>query len=63
MVVVVVVVWQASVERDLLCPVCWEQRKGLVFGCGHQTCADCGKKLTACPICRVPIKLRIRVYN
>ncbi|KAG2495810.1 hypothetical protein HYH03_006052 [Edaphochlamys debaryana] len=54
---------QAAAERDLLCPVCWEARKGLVFGCGHQTCCACGDKLALCPICRVPVSLRIRVYS
>ncbi|GIL74293.1 hypothetical protein Vretifemale_4339 [Volvox reticuliferus] len=54
---------QAAAERDLLCPVCWERRKGLVFGCGHQTCCSCGEKLAACPICREPVSLRIRVYG
>ncbi|GIL42029.1 hypothetical protein Vafri_96 [Volvox africanus] len=54
---------QAAAERDLLCPVCWELRKGLVFGCGHQTCCSCGEKLAACPICRKPVSLRIKVYS
>ncbi|EFJ46248.1 hypothetical protein VOLCADRAFT_118112 [Volvox carteri f. nagariensis] len=54
---------QAAAERDLLCPVCWELRKGLVFGCGHQTCCSCGEKLAACPICREPVSIRIRVYS
>ncbi|PNH04533.1 E3 ubiquitin-protein ligase [Tetrabaena socialis] len=54
---------QAASERDLMCPVCWEARKALVFGCGHQTCCACGDKLAACPICRLPVSLRIRVYS
>ncbi|GLI70465.1 hypothetical protein VaNZ11_015375 [Volvox africanus] len=54
---------QAAAERDLLCPVCWELRKGLVFGCGHQTCCSCGEKLAACPICRKAVSLRIKVYS
>lgn len=53
----------AAAERAHQCPVCWEARKGLVFGCGHQTCVDCGEKLAACPICREPVALRIRVYG
>ncbi|KAG2434497.1 hypothetical protein HYH02_012323 [Chlamydomonas schloesseri] len=53
----------AAAERDHQCPVCWEARKGLVFGCGHQTCVGCGEKLAACPICREPVALRIRVYG
>ncbi len=54
---------QAVAERDLLCPVCWEARKGLVFQCGHQTCGACGERLTACPICRVAISIRIKTYG
>ncbi|KXZ47042.1 hypothetical protein GPECTOR_38g279 [Gonium pectorale] len=54
---------QAAADREQQCPVCWERRKGLVFGCGHQTCCACGDKLAACPICRVPVSLRIRVYS
>ena len=41
-------------EREA-CPVCWEARRGLVFGCGHATCVACGEKLAACPICRAAI--------
>ncbi|KAG1658899.1 hypothetical protein FOA52_012575 [Chlamydomonas sp. UWO 241] len=51
----------AAAERDA-CPVCWEERRGVVFGCGHSTCAACGEKLATCPICRVAISIRIRTY-
>ncbi len=50
-----------AAEREA-CPVCWEERRGVVFGCGHSTCLGCGERLNACPICRVSIGLRIRMY-
>ncbi|KAF9619463.1 hypothetical protein IFM89_007038 [Coptis chinensis] len=45
------------------CPVCLSSTKDLVFGCGHQTCYDCGKELSLCPICRTLIGTRIRLYE
>eukprot|EP00879_Flechtneria_rotunda_P028415 GHRR01030524.1.p3 GENE.GHRR01030524.1~~GHRR01030524.1.p3 ORF type:complete len:116 (+),score=38.08 GHRR01030524.1:304-651(+) len=48
--------------RDRCCPVCWEQPKQVVFGCGHQACKACGDKLRNCPICRHMITLRIKVF-
>ena len=50
-------------EADQGCPVCWSRMKDRVaFGCGHQTCAACGEKLTMCPLCRLPIMLRIKLF-
>lgn len=45
-----------------LCPVCWVNPKNIAFGCGHQTCQSCGDTLTACPICRLEITTRLRLY-
>ncbi|KAH7307490.1 hypothetical protein KP509_22G062200 [Ceratopteris richardii] len=45
-----------------LCPVCWVNPKNMAFGCGHQTCENCGDALTTCPICRMEISMRIRLY-
>lgn len=47
---------------DQYCPVCMTERKDMAFGCGHQTCRDCGKDLQNCPICREKISTRIRLY-
>lgn len=44
------------------CPICWSQAKNLAFGCGHQTCSDCGKDLKLCPLCQREISTRIRLY-
>ncbi|XP_078163183.1 E3 ubiquitin-protein ligase RGLG2-like [Carex rostrata] len=44
------------------CPICWAEAKNLAFGCGHQTCAECGKELRICPICQRQITTRIKLY-
>ncbi|CAA6672400.1 unnamed protein product [Spirodela intermedia] len=44
------------------CPVCLCNVKDLAFGCGHQTCYDCGGVLQFCPICRSSITIKIRLY-
>ncbi|KAL8161665.1 hypothetical protein V2J09_013154 [Rumex salicifolius] len=44
------------------CPVCLTNRKDMAFGCGHQTCCECGDDLDLCPICRREIETRIRLY-
>ncbi|KAL8465647.1 hypothetical protein ACS0TY_034938 [Phlomoides rotata] len=49
-------------SENQLCPICIAEPKDLAFGCGHQTCCDCGRDLSTCPICRVPIETRIKLY-
>ncbi|KAF6145366.1 hypothetical protein GIB67_004463 [Kingdonia uniflora] len=44
------------------CPICLTNPKDMAFGCGHQTCCDCGQNLQTCPICRTPIQTRIKLY-
>lgn len=45
-----------------LCPICLMNAKDLAFGCGHQTCYDCGQNIVTCPICRSDITTRIKLY-
>ncbi|XP_008807475.1 E3 ubiquitin-protein ligase RGLG2-like [Phoenix dactylifera] len=45
-----------------LCPICLTSPKDMAFGCGHQTCCDCGQSLDLCPICRSQIYTRIKLY-
>ncbi|PIN27049.1 putative E3 ubiquitin ligase [Handroanthus impetiginosus] len=45
-----------------LCPICITEPKDMAFGCGHQTCCECGQDLSTCPICRMPIETRIKLY-
>ncbi|XP_074591308.1 E3 ubiquitin-protein ligase RGLG2-like [Curcuma longa] len=50
------------IEEKLTCPVCLWKQKDLAFGCGHQTCYDCGKELERCPMCQAHITTRIKLY-
>ncbi|KAM3189456.1 hypothetical protein ACQJBY_068012 [Aegilops geniculata] len=52
----------SDVGDQQTCPICWSEAKNLAFGCGHQTCADCGKDLKVCPLCQRAISTRIRLY-
>ncbi|KAL1568317.1 E3 ubiquitin-protein ligase rglg2 [Salvia divinorum] len=52
---------QSSSENNL-CPICITETKNMAFGCGHQTCCECGQGLSLCPICRIPIQTRIKLY-
>ncbi|WCJ28220.1 Copine (Calcium-dependent phospholipid-binding protein) family [Euphorbia peplus] len=45
------------------CPICKWSEKDLAFGCGHQTCYDCGRDLYLCPICQTNIITRIKLYG
>ncbi|KAL9275458.1 E3 ubiquitin-protein ligase RGLG2-like protein [Drosera capensis] len=47
---------------NLLCVICFTNNKDMAFGCGHQTCCDCGEGLELCPICRRQIETRIRLF-
>ncbi|KAG2295332.1 hypothetical protein Bca4012_067148 [Brassica carinata] len=52
----------SSVDDNQLCPICLSNPKNMAFGCGHQTCCECGPDLKVCPICRAPIQTRIKLY-
>ncbi|CAN7035267.1 unnamed protein product [Brassica oleracea var. botrytis] len=51
-----------SAFDNQLCPICLSNPKDMAFGCGHQTCCECGPDLQMCPICRAPIHTRIKLY-
>ncbi|KAK9152253.1 hypothetical protein Syun_010562 [Stephania yunnanensis] len=51
-----------STDREQACPICYSNPKDLAFGCGHMTCRVCGMNLSDCPICRLPIRSRLRLY-
>ncbi|XP_058778938.1 E3 ubiquitin-protein ligase RGLG2-like [Vicia villosa] len=52
----------SSTYENQLCPICLSNPKDMAFGCGHQTCCECGPDLQTCPICRSPINTRIKLY-
>ncbi|XP_043804918.1 E3 ubiquitin-protein ligase RGLG2 isoform X1 [Manihot esculenta] len=54
--------YTSSTYDNQVCPICLTNRKDMAFGCGHQTCCECGEDLQSCPICRSPIQTRIRLY-
>ncbi|OQU79015.1 hypothetical protein SORBI_3008G088809 [Sorghum bicolor] len=45
-----------------MCPVCLSKPRDMAFGCGHQTCSECGPQVADCPICRRPIDTRVKLY-
>ncbi|KAF8090876.1 hypothetical protein N665_0462s0013 [Sinapis alba] len=45
-----------------VCPICLVNTKNMAFNCGHQTCDECGETIQACPICRVSVAVRIKLY-
>lgn len=52
----------SSASDNHLCPICFTNQKNMAFGCGHQTCCECGQDLELCPICRSEIVTRIKLY-
>ncbi|KAK7387542.1 hypothetical protein VNO78_28425 [Psophocarpus tetragonolobus] len=52
----------SSLYDNKICPICLSNGKDMAFGCGHQTCCECGEDLQFCPICRSTIHTRIRLY-
>ncbi|XP_078167152.1 E3 ubiquitin-protein ligase RGLG2-like isoform X2 [Carex rostrata] len=52
----------SSSEDQHVCPICLVNPKDMAFGCGHQTCCNCGNTLEKCPICRIAIKIRVKLY-
>ena len=47
----------------LLCIICFEEAKTVVFGCQHMCCCGtCADSLKECPMCRAPITFRMRVF-
>lgn len=53
---------ECSLEDKLMCSICLYQNKDLAFGCGHQTCYNCGKDMQICPFCQQQISTRIKLY-
>ncbi|KAL3359182.1 hypothetical protein AABB24_015978 [Solanum stoloniferum] len=52
-----------SGAAEQVCPICLTNPKDMAFGCGHLTCKECGATIQLCPLCRDPIKTRIRLYS
>ncbi|KAK0603473.1 hypothetical protein LWI29_005362 [Acer saccharum] len=54
---------EPTTSAEPVCPICLTNPKDVAFGCGHTTCKDCGSAIEACPICREPITVRLRLYT
>ncbi|KAI3720361.1 hypothetical protein L6452_21277 [Arctium lappa] len=52
-----------STYDNKVCLVCRNNPKDMAFGCGHQTCCECGVDLSLCPICLNLIETKIRLYK
>ncbi|RZC48012.1 hypothetical protein C5167_040964 [Papaver somniferum] len=52
-----------DIHEEVACPICLENPRDFVFGCGHRTCQECGKELSLCPICRTEITIRIKLHS
>ncbi|KAI3962223.1 hypothetical protein MKX01_030773 [Papaver californicum] len=50
-------------HEEVVCPICLENPRDFVFGCGHRTCQVCGSELSLCPICRTQITIRIKLHT
>ncbi|KAI5083505.1 hypothetical protein GOP47_0003248 [Adiantum capillus-veneris] len=46
-----------------VCPVCLQEPKNMAFQCGHKTCRECASQLQRCPICRIQITTRLRLFG
>lgn len=45
------------------CSICMENNTAVVFNCGHMcSCISCSNRVTSCPICRIEITRRQKVY-
>ncbi|XP_020213523.1 E3 ubiquitin-protein ligase RGLG2 [Cajanus cajan] len=52
----------SSISDNQYCVICLSNPKDMAFGCGHQTCCECGQNLELCPICRSTIVTRLKLY-
>ncbi|RMX70484.1 hypothetical protein KXD40_004011 [Peronospora effusa] len=53
----------ARLQDALMCPICEERKKDVVFQCAHDTCEKCGELLSHYPLCRQKIQLRIKRFG
>eukprot|EP00760_Papus_ankaliazontas_P002109 PhM_4_TR10846/c0_g1_i1/m.2294 len=48
--------------NQTLCPVCMDNDVTIAFPCGHVVCSRCDTSLEKCPMCRIKIRRRTRLY-
>ena len=51
-------------EKASNCVVCHERAREVAFDpCGHFVCcSECGERVSTCPLCRVTIQGKLRIY-
>ena len=45
------------------CALCMEHPKQVALNCGHQTCQLCSAPLEECPFCRVPVTVKLTLFQ
>lgn len=51
-----------KLEESIVCYICVERKKNVIFLCGHGTCQSCAQQLKACPICQKEIERKIPIF-
>ncbi|XP_072999160.1 E3 ubiquitin-protein ligase RGLG3-like isoform X1 [Typha latifolia] len=51
-----------NLPKEKVCSICLTSAKDMAFGCGHSSCRDCGISITTCPLCRMPVTTRVRLF-
>ncbi|KAL1521419.1 hypothetical protein AB1Y20_021083 [Prymnesium parvum] len=56
---------EAALQRRRECVCCFDRPRAVAFSpCGHKVCCGvCAANVEACPTCRVPIELRLTIYE
>ncbi|KAF2301725.1 hypothetical protein GH714_028798 [Hevea brasiliensis] len=55
--------YSSSTYDNQVCPICLTNRKDMAFGCGHQTCCDCGEDLNHAPFVEAQYRLESGSIN
>lgn len=51
-----------KMEESVVCCICVERKKNIIFLCGHGTCHSCAEQLRICHICQKPIEKKIPIF-
>ena len=51
-----------KMEESIVCCICVERKKNVIFLCGHGTCHSCAEQLRICHICQKPIEKKIPMF-
>ena len=51
-----------KLEESVVCCICVERKKDIIFRCGHGACQFCVKQLSVCHICQKPIEMKIQTF-